>query len=154
MIDVIRYVNSIGEEIAFGEGCWHYGATDIFDTSQAHRAIGGRITGFQRDIREMSLAVELDGPVEERGRLADVTSYDVRTGSPGTLWANGCSMRCWIPGVSPRDWHQLDGMYGADLAVVSDDPVWVRSASVTLESRADLLGVCRYHPHDYPHDYL
>ena len=62
MIDAIRYVNSIGEEIVFGEGFWHYGKTDIFDTSCAHRSIGGRITGFERDIREMSLTVELAGP--------------------------------------------------------------------------------------------
>ena len=95
MIGTIRYVNSIGEEIVFGEGFWHYGKTDIFDTSCAHRSIGGRITGFERDIREMSLTVELAGPEEERRRLADVTSYDVRTGRPGTLWANGCSMSCW-----------------------------------------------------------
>ena len=51
MIETIRYVNSIGEEIVFGEGFWHYGKTDIFDTSCAHRSIGGRITGFERDIR-------------------------------------------------------------------------------------------------------
>ena len=69
MIGTIRYVNSIGEEIVFGEGCWHYGKTDIFDTSCAHRSIGGRITGFERDIREMSLTVELAGPEEERRRL-------------------------------------------------------------------------------------
>lgn len=25
MIETIRYVNSIGEEIVFGEGFWHYG---------------------------------------------------------------------------------------------------------------------------------
>ena len=101
MIEAIRYVNSIGEEIVFGEGCWHYGKTDIFDTSCAHRSIGGRITGFERDIREMSLTVELAGPEEERRRLADVTSYDVRTGQPGTLWANACSMRCWM-----RSWME------------------------------------------------
>lgn len=83
MIETIRYVNSIGEEIVFGVGFWHYGKTDIFDTSCAHRSIGGRITGFERDIREMSLTVELAGPEEERCRLADVTSYDVRTASRG-----------------------------------------------------------------------
>ncbi|MCI8305805.1 MAG: hypothetical protein HFJ69_04415 [Enterorhabdus sp.] len=154
MIDVIRYVNSIGEEIAFGDGCWHYGETDIFDTSRAHRSIGGRITGFEEDIREMHLRVELEGPEEERKRLADVTSYDVRTGRPGRLWANGCSMSCWIPGISSSDWHQLDGMYTAELGVVSDDPVWVRAASVTLESRDDLVVGGLDHPHDYPHDYL
>ncbi|MFR5092581.1 MAG: hypothetical protein ACLTDR_11770 [Adlercreutzia equolifaciens] len=83
MIGAIRYVNSIGEEIAFGEGCWHYGKTDILDTSCAHRSIGGRITGFERNIREMSLTVELAGPEEERRRLADVTSYDVAHGPAG-----------------------------------------------------------------------
>lgn len=154
MIGAIRYVNSIGEEIAFGEGCWHYGKTDIFDTSCAHRSIGGRITGFERNIREMSLTVELAGPEEERRRLADVTSYDVRTGQPGTLWADGCSMRCWIPGAALSDWYQLEDRLTAELTVVSDDPVWVRSASVTLESRDDLVVGGLDYPHDYPHDYL
>lgn len=154
MIGTIRYVNSIGEEIVLGEGFWHYGKTDIFDTSCAHRSIGGRITGFERDIREMSLTVELAGPEEERRRLADVTSYDVRTGQPGTLWANGCSMRCWIPGAALSDWYQLEDRLTAELTVVSDDPVWVRSASVTLESRDDLVVGGLDYPHDYPHDYL
>lgn len=151
---VIAYENSLGERIAFGEGCWHYADTDVFDTSQAHRSIGGRITGFDRGIAEMSMKVWLDGPEEERRRLADVTSYDVRTGRPGTLWANGCRMSCWIPGIAPKDWYQLEDMYCAELTVVSDDPVWVRTASVTLEARADLeIGGLDY-PHDYPHDYL
>ena len=154
MIDVIRYVSSTGEEIAFGEGCWHFGETDIFDTSRAHRSIGGRITGFSDDIREMSLRVECSGPEGERGRLADVLSYDVRTGRPGALWANGCYMRCWIPGVSPQDWHQLEDMYAADLTVVTDEPVWVRTASATLESRDDLVIGGLDYPHGYPHDYL
>ena len=154
MIETIRYVNSIGEKIAFGEGCWHYGKTDIFDTSCAHRSIGGRITGFERDIREMSLTVELDGPEKERGRLADVTAYDVLTGNPGALWANGCSMRCWIPGIAVSDWHQLDDMLTADLTVVSDRPVWVRRASATLESRSGLSAGGLNYPHSYPHNYL
>ena len=153
MIGTIRYVNSIGEEIVFGEGFWHYGKTDIFDTSCAHRSIGGRITGFERDIREMSLTGELAGPEEERRRLADVTSYDVRTGRPGTLWANGCSMRCWIPGAAISDWYQLEDRLTAELTVVSDDPVWVRSASVTLTARTDLEYGGLDYPHDYPHDY-
>lgn len=154
MIDVITYVSSIGERIEFGRGCWHFGETDIFDTTQAHRSIGGRITGFEHDIREMGLTVMCDGPESERRRLADVLAYDVRTGNCGRLVANGCYMTCWVPGVSPQDWYQIEDMFAADLTVVSDDPVWVRSASVTLESRDDLVIGGLDYPHDYPHDYL
>ena len=154
MIDAIKYVNTLGEEIVFGGGPWHFGDTDLLDTSAAHRSIGGRITGFDREISEMSLDVWLDGPEDERRRLADVTSYDVRVGKPGTLYAGDCRMSCWIPGIAPHDWYQLPGLFGAELTIVADDPVWVREAAVTLESRDDRdLGGLNY-PHDYPHDYL
>lgn len=58
-------------------------------------------------------------------------------------------MRCWIPGAAISDWYQLEDRLTAELTVVSDDPVWVRSASVTLTARTDL----EYGGLDYPHDY-
>uniref|UniRef100_UPI003AF6394F hypothetical protein n=1 Tax=Adlercreutzia equolifaciens TaxID=446660 RepID=UPI003AF6394F len=59
MIRELRYVNSRGDEIAFGgdSGPWHFGQLDIFDTEQAYRSTGGRVTSFGQEIRELSLAV-------------------------------------------------------------------------------------------------
>lgn len=153
MFDTIRYVNSRGEEIALGGGPWHYGATDLFDFEVAPVAIGSYIVDFEREMSTRTLTAILDGPLELRNELADVTAYDRAVGRPGAIWAGECYLRCWILGTSPDDWYQVDTMYEAELTVVSDEPVWVRSRSFTLTPAQERDGSGLDYPFDYEFDY-
>lgn len=157
MIRELRYVNSRGDEVRFGGGSgpWRFGQLDIFDTEAQARTVGGAVTGFSHGVRELSLAVHmLEGSAAERNRLADVLDYDVRTGSPGTLWAGESRMRCWIPSRSMSEWSIYDSRCVLECTVLSDRPVWVRDVEIVLEARQDLVIGGLDYPHDHPHDYL
>lgn len=153
MIEEIKYVNSLGEEIAFGGGPWHFGDTDLFDFEAEPVTVGGSIVGFERPMVKNSLTVMLDGPEELRNRLSDVTAYDRAVGKPGTLWAAGCWRKCWVAGLKPDDWYKIDTMYEADLTIVADEAVWVRSVSATLTPAQESDGSGLDFPFDYSHDY-
>lgn len=154
MIRELRYVNGRGESVSFGgeSSPWGFGATDIFDMSREYVATGGRITSFRSGVREMALHVFMrSGKLADRDRFVDVTSYDVDAAQPGTLWAGGCFMRCWIPSASLTGWQYLDGFLAADVTVVSDMPAWVRQDRITLQVGSRQGGL--NYPHDYPHNY-
>ncbi|WP_305296548.1 hypothetical protein [Parvibacter caecicola] len=152
MVEEIRYVNNLGEEIVFGGGPWHFGETDLFDFEAEPVTIGGSIVGFERPMAKNSLTVILDGPLELRNRLADVTAYDRAVGKPGTLWACGAYRKCWIAGIKPEDWYMIGTMYEADLTVVADEAVWVRSVSKTLTPAQEKDGSGLDFPFDFPFD--
>lgn len=153
----LKYVNSKGDEIEFGGSSspWRLGATDIFNIEQEYRSTGGRITSFRHGIRELSLTVWTHhGTLAERDRLVDVISYDTAVGEPGTLYAGSSYMRCWIPAASIADWQYIEGLYTADLTVLSDEPVWVREHNITIaQHNGENYGGLNF-PHTFPHNYL
>lgn len=156
MIRNLRYVNSRGDEARFGgrEGPWRFGQLNIFDTAPEYTSVGGTVTGFHSGIRAMSLAAVMrEGSAAELDRLVDVLSYDLAVGEAGTLWAGGSFMRCWFAGWELSEWGHYDSMAVLDCTVLSDRPVWVRSAEQTLTVREESGGGLDY-PHGYPHDYL
>lgn len=153
MIDKLRYVNNLGEEIVFGEGPWNFGETDLFDFEAEPVTIGGSIVGFERPMAKNSLTVILDGPEELRNRLSDVTAYDRAIKKPGTLWAGDGYRKCWVAGLKPDDWYQIGTMYEADLTIVADEAVWVRSVSKTLAPAQEKDGSGLDFPFDFEFDF-
>ena len=157
MIHEMRYVNSRGDEIAFGgdRGVWRFGDTDLFDISAKHEEVGGVIVGFDAGITNSTLSVFMrSGTVDERNRLIDVISYDRRVMSPGRLYAGESYLECYISGHALTDWQWFDGMLNADLEVTSDHPAWIRSVPQTLYTVDELEYGGHNYPYDYPHNYL
>lgn len=157
MIRKLRYVNSRGDEVAFGGGSgpWHFGKLDIFNLSLERTEVGGSVAAFHPGVREMSLAVFMrEGSAAEHDRFIDVVSYDTHMCQPGTLWAGDSWMRCWIPSVELSEWRHYDSMCVFDCTVLSDRPVWVRSVVQDITPAGELeIGGLDY-PYDFPHDYL
>lgn len=166
MIREMRYVNSLGEEIAFGGKSapdarrrlglqWHFGESDIFNVSQDYESVGDAITEFTTGIREFALTVYMtNGSVEEKNRFVDVISYDTYTTARGRLYVGGSYMDCWISSFEMSRYQYFDSMAVYDLTIVTDKPVWVRAETVTLTQRTSVpIGGGNY-PRNYPRNYL
>lgn len=155
---MLRYVNSKGDAVEFGGSPrkLFWGETDLFGMSAEYQTIGGAVSSWNTPLREMGLKAHLRGGAPgDLDRLIDVVTYDTRANRPGTLWCNGCWMRCWVGGFDLSNYWQAPGeIADLDLVVVSDEPVWVRSVSITLTARKDEPAGGLNFPHNFPHNYL
>lgn len=156
MIHDVRYVNSRGDEMIFGgkKNVWRFGKTDIFNIDLDYEETGGTITSFGGGIKKLSmLAVLRRGDLAQRNRLVDVLSYDTRVRAPGTLYAGGSYLKCYMRGIDFEGWNYDDGDLSGEIEFVSDEPVWVRAESQTLMATSlSEYGGLNY-PHNFPHNY-
>lgn len=155
MIDELRYVNSLGDEVSFGgaPSAWGFGETDLLDASLDYASVGGVITSFSAGIQQRALRVLVDGADHDaRRRVVDVLGVDARRCEPGTLHAGGCYMRCYASGIALADWHYFDGYAALDVTLTAERPYWVRETSHTLTVLDEPEGGLDY-PHGYAYDY-
>lgn len=152
----LRYVNGLGEEVAFSgrPSPFFYGDTDIFDLTLTHETLGGSIVSLKPTIKDMGLEVRMrGGSPSDIDRFVDVVSWDSDACKPGTLWAGSTYMRCYITAASFSNWQYLGSAADIKVTVTAERPVWVRSASQDIVPQAAERAGGLDYPHDYPHDY-
>ena len=165
MIREIKYINSLREEIVFGgessqeaserNGEWHFGENDIFNVDLDYESVGDSITEFTTGIREFSLTAYMtDGSVAEKNRFVDVISYDTYTGNKGRLYVGDSYMDCWISAFEISRYHYFDYFAVYNLTIVTDNPVWIRTETVTLAQRTSTPVGGGNYPRNYPRNYL
>ena len=101
MLEKIKYVNSRGESIVFGEHGIYVNENTLRDWEWEYSSTYGRIRALQRKKIDRTLPVQIWAETEAQGvaiknRLHDITEVDVVAGSPGRLYVGDWYLPCYV----------------------------------------------------------
>lgn len=158
MLEKIRYVNHLNEVIDFGENGIYVAKSDIHDYEWTASEKNGKISYFERKIRNRTLPVTIlcNTPAEgiaARNRLMEVTEKDVIAMHPGRLLIGDYYYSCYINGSKKKNYLASRRLMEAELTIVSDAPFWVREMNHSF--RKNQVGDEKYldYPYDFSFDY-
>lgn len=129
MLETIKYVNSRGEAIIFGEAGIYVNENDLRDWEWEYNTTYGRIRGLQRKRIERVLPVRIWADSEANGvaiknRLHDVTETDVVAGEPGRLYVGDWYIPCYVVKSEKSDYLASKRMMAVTLTLAVDSGSW------------------------------
>lgn len=137
MLETIKYVNSRGETIVFGEAGIYVNENDLRDWEWEYNTTYGRIRGLQRKRNERALPVCIWAESETSGvaiknRLHDVTEVDVVAGEPGRLYVGDWYIPCYVVKSEKADYLISKRMLAVTLTLAVDSGSWYCSEVVNF----------------------
>ena len=137
MLEQLKYVNHLGEELAFGRDGLFINENELRDFLWAVTSSNNKISGFNRTMQNKVLPVriacvsEADGIIK-RNALFEIPEKDILALQPGRFELDGYYLTCYING-SKKDRYSISEKYMAvDLNVVIEDPVWIRETKIEI----------------------
>lgn len=143
MLEKLRYVNSRGEVLNFGENGIYVNQNDLRDWDWAYSTTYGRIRQFKRSTVTRTLPVQIWAASEAKGleirnRLHDVTEVDVIAETPGRLYVGDCYMLCYITGSKKSNYLTSKRVLSLTLTVAASVGVWYQESSFWFGARQNL----------------
>lgn len=143
MLEKIKYVNSRGEVLNFGENGVYVNENDLRDWEWSYNTDYGRIRQFRRSSITRTLPVQIWATSEEKGlevknRLHDVTEVDVIAETPGRLYIGDCYMKCYVVGSTKSNYLTSRNILSVDLMIAASEGVWYQESVFWFGDRADL----------------
>ena len=126
----IKYVNHLGQSIAFGRyEDWHTIGTDLHDYEWSYDDSLGYISQLYHETKKKKLHLgmwcedEARG-IDRRNELVDITEQDVRAKKQGRLYVGDYYLECFVIGNEKGAWHFADHIMEATLTILAAKPVW------------------------------
>lgn len=165
MLETAKYVNHLGEVIAFGNGIY-INYSELHDYSWDYQSESDKISLFERGIVTKTIPVVVACSTEKQGlkainELMELTEKDILAKEPGKLFINDYYLNCYIKGSSKTNYLVKKGYLEAKLELVSDQAQWVSETKFHFQYGAngtELLtlgneGQNLDYPYDYPYNY-
>lgn len=156
MLDKMKYVNSKGESIEFGDGIYaNY--SDVRDYEWEYVSKSNRITGFRRNISQKNIPLILVNASREelmatRDRLYQVIEYDVINATPGKLYIGNFYLECYL--YAGKNTGYLAGRdMQTTLTLVTDRSVWIKESHYSYAARGQEIVDSEDAYMDYPYDH-
>lgn len=128
-MDNIKYVNHLGEELAFGANGLYINASELHDFSWDVLSVHDKISGFDRGIQTKSIPVRVlctsaENGIARKNALFEIPEKDVLTGKNGTLYVNGYACDCFVIESKKERYNIVDWYMEVELTIVTDRPYW------------------------------
>ena len=143
MLEKIRYVNSRGESIVFGESGIFVNENDLRDWEWEYSTEYNRVRNLARKRKERTLPVQIWAETEAQGiniknRLHDVTEVDVVAGSPGRLYVGDWYIPCYVVGSAKSGYLVSKSILTVMLTLVVESGSWYCSELISFNERKSL----------------
>lgn len=158
MLEKIRYVNHINEEIVFGSGGIFADASDIRDYEWSITKKNEMISSLSRKITKFKLPVtivcntEAEG-IAARNRLFEVVEKDVIAGQYGRLIVGGYYCKCYVTKSQKKDYLYTGRHIKLTLTLTTDLPFWTRESSISFSNVPTGSSPGVENALDFPFDY-
>ena len=144
MLEKIKYVNSRGESIVFGEAGIYVNENDLRDWEWDFNTTYGRIRGLQRKRNKRLLPVQIWADNEFNGvkiknRLHDVTEVDVVAGTPGRLYVGDWYLPCFVVKSVKGDYLISKRMLDVTLTLAVNSGPWYCDEVVNFADQGSSL---------------
>lgn len=158
MQEQIKYQNHLGEEIDFGRNGVFVAASDLHDYRWSVAQKNNKISSFRREVVQKKLLVTIFCTTVEEGlaardRLVEIAEKDILAMQPGRIIVGDYYFKCYISESKKKRYLFSRRQMQAELALVSDEPFWVREVACYFRNTgADGTGFG--YSYDYPVDYV
>lgn len=137
MLEKIKYVNSRGESLVFGEHGIYVNENTLRDWEWEYNDTYGRIRGLRRKKDERTLPVQIWAENEVRGvaiknRLHDITEVDVVAGSPGRLYVGDWYLPCYVVKSVKGEYLASKRSLAVTLTLAVDSGSWYCTEAVNF----------------------
>lgn len=131
MLDKMKYVNSKGESIEFGEDIY-VNYSDVRDYEWEYVSKSNRITGFKSGISKKNIPLILVKSSREelmaaRDKVYQVIEHDVINKTPGKLYIGDFYLKCYLCGSKNSGYLAVRDMQ-TSLTLVTDSNVWIKES--------------------------
>lgn len=136
MLEKIKYVNSRGESIVFGENGIYANENDLRDWEWEYSTDYNRVRNLARKRKERTLPVRIWAETEAQGlnlknRLHDVTEVDVVAGTPGRLYVGNWYIPCYVVGSLKSGYLWNKGILTVSLTLAVESGSWYSSELIS-----------------------
>lgn len=154
MLEKIKYTNSRGESVEFGQDGRYANYSDLRDYGWSYSADDRYIKGIYRDVKKASLPCVFVGADarEKRNTAFEIFEHDVVAKRKGKLEINGWYLNCFIMGTQNAEYLE-DRYMKTTFDVVTDDPVWRQETLISFSKGVEIVDDGMDYPYDYPYDY-
>lgn len=144
MLEKIKYVNSRGESIVFGEQGIYVNENTLRDWEWEYSSTYGRIRDLQRKKIDRTLPVLIWAETEIQGvaiknRLHDVTEVDVVAGTPGRLYVGNWYLSCYVTKSVKGDYLISKRQLTVTLTLAVDSGSWFCTEVVNFSDQSSSL---------------
>lgn len=168
MLEKVKFVNHIQEEMSWGENGIYVNSNDLHDYSWDYTSDNNRISSFNKGVATRAVPLIICCCSEEEGiavrnRLLEITEKDVLAAEHGRIIIGDYYMKCYITG-SKKSNYLLDKKYmETTLTVATDYPQWVKETLVSFYINGDVVSDMEEDPSekrnldynvDFPYDYM
>ena len=157
MLEKIIFKNHMGETIDFGEGGLYLNNNELRSYKWNYSSKNNRISYFSRDVQEKKLPIVVVPDVRDTGnnimnRLMELADRDIIAKLPGRIIAGDYYLDCYLFASEKSRYDLKDGVFYADLTVVTDKPSWIRETTQVFNNQSGGDGFLDY-PYDHPYDF-
>lgn len=142
MLEKIRYVNHLGEEIAFGMGGIYVNCNELHDYTWTHTAYNQKISSFSTGIVTKTLPVVIFCSSEQEGlelknKLMEYSVKDVIAMQHGKIFIGEFYLKCFITASKKKNYLYQKGYMEVTLTITTDYPQWIREKIVSFRKRME-----------------
>lgn len=139
MLEKIKYVNHMMEEMQWGESGIYVNYNDLRDFSWQYNSENNRISGFQKGIVTKTVPIIIHCKSEEEGikkrnELFEICEKDVVAVQYGKIIIGDYYLKCYVTGSSKSNYLMHKGYMETSLTVTTDLPSWVKETKAVFRS--------------------
>ena len=166
MLESLRYVNHIGEELELGSRGVFVNYSDLHDYQWNYTEVGDKVSYFQRGVIRKNVPIVIACQNAEDGisvvnQLMELSEKDILVKNPGRIYLMGYYLTCYIIGSQKSDYLAKRGYMIATLQLLTDQPAWIKETTFTFNNNSSgngqegqlSAGQNMDLPFDYPVDY-
>ncbi len=168
MLEKIKFVNHIREEMSWGEYGIYINSNDLHDYSWDFTSDNNRISSFNKGVATKAVPIVIccrseDEGIAVRNRLLEITEKDVLAVEHGKIIIGDYYLKCYITG-SKKNNYLLDKKYmETTLTVATDYPQWIKETLVSFRINGDVFSDVEEdalgkrnldYNVDFPYDYM
>lgn len=137
MLEQLRFINHVNEELIFGKGGVFVNYSDLHDYRWQYTADGDKISVFKRGIVTKNIPVVVacqnaDDGISIINQLMEYSEKDILVKQPGRLVVGQYYLPCYITGSAKSDYLAKRGYMIATLEVVTDQPAWIKETKFSF----------------------
>lgn len=158
MLEKLKYINHVNEEIIIGNGGIFVNENDLHDFAWNATSKNDRISAFKKGIVKHTIPLMIVCDSEEEGiairnRIFEVMEKDVLAMQHGKFVIGEYYMKCFVTGSKKSDYLTNKGMMSVKLTVQTDFPSWVKETTTTFNYGSGHAGTNLDYNNDFPYDY-
>lgn len=144
MLEKIRFVNHIQEEMSWGESGIYVNSNDLHDYSWDFTSDNNKISSFNKGIVTKAIPIVICCASESEGlmlknRLLEITEKDVLALKHGRIMIGDYYLKCYITGSKKSNYLLSKKYIETTLTVATDYPKWIKETIASFRKSGSVI---------------